>query len=471
MWFIAYIGLMRPGLVLGELLVVLMCGVLFLGGSLGGRFAGSRGGLRAGLGVGAISAAVNLLVIGSLFARSDPAQPDRIDPASAALWLTALIGVSLVSAGIGGVAGSRRPAEPSRLEWPGLFAGVAAAATFLLLITGGLVTSLRAGLAVPDWPNSFGHNMLLYPLSEMKGGIYYEHAHRLFGMLVGLTSIVLAALVFLVDRRGWLRALVIGILLLVVAQGVMGGLRVTGHLTSSQEVADVRPSTAFAIVHGVLGQVVFSLFCVVAVAMSRTWRVAADLPRPRRGAALAAVTIATLLLHLYLGATFRQERTWAGYVHDDAVRRVAERIAASHGDGRPTPSDIAEAISEVPAIDATAAAPAWALHGHLTLSLVVIGLVIALAVKAIGYGAAASGAGRLTAERRVAGLGRSLLGILSLQVLLGVAALVVVLVWRSPPLPALGVAATTAHQAVGALLLAHVAMVAAWLWSTRTGRT
>ena len=41
---------------------------------------------------------------------------------------------------------------------------------FILLVTGGLVTGLESGLAVPDWPNSFGHNMLLYPISEMKGG-------------------------------------------------------------------------------------------------------------------------------------------------------------------------------------------------------------------------------------------------------------------------------------------------------------
>ena len=65
-------------------------------------------------------------------------------------------------------------------------------ATLFLLIAGGLVTSAREGLAVVDWPNSFGYNMFLYPPSRMTGGIYYERAHRLFGSLVGLTVLVLA---------------------------------------------------------------------------------------------------------------------------------------------------------------------------------------------------------------------------------------------------------------------------------------
>jgi cytochrome c oxidase assembly protein subunit 15 len=69
------------------------------------------------------------------------------------------------------------------------------------LITGGLVTGLKAGLAVPDWPTSYGHNMLLYPLAEMSGGKYVEHAHRLYGMLVGVTAITVAVSLFFFDQR------------------------------------------------------------------------------------------------------------------------------------------------------------------------------------------------------------------------------------------------------------------------------
>lgn len=53
------------------------------------------------------------------------------------------------------------------------------AATFLLILFGGLVTNTGAGLAVPDWPTTFGYNMFLYPWSSMVGGIFYEHSHRL----------------------------------------------------------------------------------------------------------------------------------------------------------------------------------------------------------------------------------------------------------------------------------------------------
>ena len=81
-----------------------------------------------------------------------------------------------------------------------------AAATFILLMAGGLVTSNRAGMAVPDWPATFGSNMFLYPLSKMTGGIYFEHTHRLLGTFVGLAAITLAVFLQIVERRGWVRA-------------------------------------------------------------------------------------------------------------------------------------------------------------------------------------------------------------------------------------------------------------------------
>ena len=61
--------------------------------------------------------------------------------------------------------------------------------TFFLLFAGGMVTSTNSGLAVPDWPTTFGRNMFLFPPSMMKGGIFYEHGHRLFASLVGLLTV------------------------------------------------------------------------------------------------------------------------------------------------------------------------------------------------------------------------------------------------------------------------------------------
>ena len=72
-----------------------------------------------------------------------------------------------------------------------------------------MVTSKNVGLAVPDWPTTFGYNMFLYPLSRMTGAVYYEHAHRLFGSLVGLTTLVLAAHLLRVERRAWVKRLAV----------------------------------------------------------------------------------------------------------------------------------------------------------------------------------------------------------------------------------------------------------------------
>jgi cytochrome c oxidase assembly protein subunit 15 len=65
-------------------------------------------------------------------------------------------------------------------------------ATLPLIAMGGLVTSYGAGLSVPDWPNSYGYNMFLFPPSMWIGGIFYEHTHRLLGTLVGLLAVASA---------------------------------------------------------------------------------------------------------------------------------------------------------------------------------------------------------------------------------------------------------------------------------------
>src|SRR3989442_15792603 len=83
---------------------------------------------------------------------------------------------------------------------------VTAAAMLVLILFGGLVTNTGSALAVPDWPTTFGHSMFLYPWSQMVGGIFYEHSHRLLGALVGLLTLALAAVLW---RAGgglrWLR--------------------------------------------------------------------------------------------------------------------------------------------------------------------------------------------------------------------------------------------------------------------------
>ena len=98
------------------------------------------------------------------------------------------------------------------------------AATGVLILLGGLVTNTGAALAVPDWPSTFGYNMILFPWSRMVGGIFYEHSHRLMGALVGLLTFALAAV--LGREGGRLRRLGLLAVGAVLAQGLLGGLRV-----------------------------------------------------------------------------------------------------------------------------------------------------------------------------------------------------------------------------------------------------
>src|SRR5947208_8762209 len=92
-----------------------------------------------------------------------------------------------------------------------------AIATFPLIFMGGLVTSKQAGMSVPDWPNSYGYNMFLFPPRLWIGGIRYEHTHRLMATVVGLLSILLLIASFYsewaVRRERWLAAAVLGAVL------------------------------------------------------------------------------------------------------------------------------------------------------------------------------------------------------------------------------------------------------------------
>jgi heme a synthase len=174
-----------------------------------------------------------------------------------------------------------------------------AVATFLLIFMGGLVTSHGAGMSVPDWPNSYGYNMFLFPPRLWIGGILYEHTHRLMATVVGALSIVLALWAWRVESRRWVRCLAASILLLVIIQGVLGGLRV------------VLVKLDLAIVHACVAQAFFCLAALMATVTSRWWIEAEELsltPEANYGRHLiVAGTIAVTLIYaqLIVGATMR----------------------------------------------------------------------------------------------------------------------------------------------------------------------
>ena len=161
-----------------------------------------------------------------------------------------------------------------------------ALATAVLIVFGGLVTNTGAALAVPDWPDTFGHNLFLYPWSGMVGGIFYEHGHRLLGATVGLLTLALAAALW---RRGaTLRMLGLVAVLTVVAQGVLGGLRV------------VLQRDDIALIHGPLAQgflaLVVTLAYLTSPAARTPMRVRADGGLRRSTLVAVAVTYAQIVL-------------------------------------------------------------------------------------------------------------------------------------------------------------------------------
>ncbi len=234
-----------------------------------------------------------------------------------------------------------------------------AAATLGLIGMGGLVTSHGAGMSVPDWPNTYGYNMFFFPISKWVGGIFYEHTHRLVASGVGMLTSVLALWLYgkksrpfmrwagvallcfggvalAADPKRWSNALVLGLtgavlsgasffwprceaspkwlrrlgliaFFAVVAQGILGGLRVTERMQQ------------LGIFHATLAQLFFVLVCSIALFASPWWessgarlrdlRSAGQAPfglRPREFGFVLGATV-LIFCQLALGATMRQQ--------------------------------------------------------------------------------------------------------------------------------------------------------------------
>jgi len=191
------------------------------------------------------------------------------------------------------------------VTWLHRYACLVAAATFLLVVAGGMVTSTNSGLSVPDWPTTYGHQMFSFPLSSMVGGIFYEHGHRLIASVVGLLTVGLCAWLWWVEPRRWVRWLGALALAAVVLQGVLGGLTVLYLLPD-----------AISISHAGLAQIFFLLTVTVALVTSRTWRAPSQpiVDDPRLRWRMALLT-AAVYLQILIGATMRH--TGGGLVIPD----------------------------------------------------------------------------------------------------------------------------------------------------------
>jgi len=274
-----------------------------------------------------------------------------------------------------------------------------------LLIAGGLVTSNNAGLAVPDWPTSFGS---LYKMPRMIGGVKFEHGHRVVAEIVGLLTIVVAVWTWLVDKRRWMRGLTLAAVAGVIFQGLLGGLTVLKFTPPAISTA-----------HATVGQAMFCVLAAIAVFTSRSWleEPAEKIPRKDAKPLLrhAWMLIGFLFLQLILGAAFRH--VWTKWGPPGSNQWPVPRIVHAF------------------------------LYPHIVNSLFVAGLVLYLSLRVISK------------HSNIAHLRRPatwMLLLLIVQLLLGVAAYVVRVVQGGNEVqPTQGlVAVTVSHLGVGALILA-----------------
>lgn len=179
-------------------------------------------------------------------------------------------------------------------------------AVFPLIFVGGLVTTTEAGMAVPDWPGTFGYNLFLYPWTTWIAGpwdIFVEHGHRLLGAAAGMITIALAWSLWKHDDRRWAKGLGIAALAAVIGQGVLGGLRV---------VLDAR---LLAMTHACTGPLYFALCVAIwyytlrsSVSSSST---DVDPARSAKAFRLAVLTTCLAYLQLVLGAVVRHMPVYA----------------------------------------------------------------------------------------------------------------------------------------------------------------
>jgi cytochrome c oxidase assembly protein subunit 15 len=167
--------------------------------------------------------------------------------------------------------------------------------TFLLIAAGALVTSNDAGLAVPDWPTSFGS---LWRIPRMVGGVKFEHGHRMLAEFVGLLTIVLAIWIWKSDARRWMKWLGATALATVIAQGVLGGLTVLFFLPWWISSA-----------HATLAQSFLCIVVSMALFTSRGWLESEPARIVETGSpslrVLSLLCVVSILIQLVLGAAFR----------------------------------------------------------------------------------------------------------------------------------------------------------------------
>ncbi|MFU8847891.1 MAG: COX15/CtaA family protein [Opitutales bacterium] len=179
--------------------------------------------------------------------------------------------------------------------WLARYSFVSLVVTLFLLYAGGFTTTIGAGMVFPDWPLSNGS---LNPEGWTKDpAMAAEHSHRLLGMIVGNLTLALAIWTWWVDGRRWMRRLGLAALVLVIVQGILGGIRVLENEVN------------YAIVHGCLGQIFFCVLTAIAIGHTRTWHKLREEPSAVKGLSQTTglVLIGLLFVQLIVAAVMRHK--------------------------------------------------------------------------------------------------------------------------------------------------------------------
>lgn len=284
-------------------------------------------------------------------------------------------------------------------------------AVVFLLVAGAMVTSTGSGLAVPDWPLSFGQVM-----PPMKGGVFYEHGHRMVATAIGILTIILAFWIQRADPRPWMRKLGWTALGLVILQGLLGGMTVLLKLPVWTSAA-----------HACLGQGFFLVVVFLALALSPAWDAEHAGPPPTgRFPVLAVLATSVIYIQLVLGAVMRHMN--AGLVIP-GFPLVFGGLVPPH-------------FTPEIAIN----------YAHRVWALVVLAAVLAASVSTLRE------AGSRSDLKRPA---RLMIGLVLLQILLGAS-----IIWTRRE-----VGVTTTHVVVGAVLLATSFVLTVRSWRVAASNT
>ena len=190
-------------------------------------------------------------------------------------------------------------ANHSESRLPHRLAVALVCATFPLIWVGGMVTTYEAGMAGPDWPNTYGYNLFLYPWQTWLFGpwdLLVEHGHRLLGALAGIITIAAVIAIWCSDSRRWMKWYSLAVLAAVCAQGALGGMRV---------LMDER---VLARIHACTAPLFFAMAVALAVFTSRRWLSPSARRSEEHASKLHRLSIATAgiaWLQIVMGARLR----------------------------------------------------------------------------------------------------------------------------------------------------------------------